>query len=85
MIINCHNKLRQLECNFYRIEVRVVTNMSIRHEKKHKTLEIDHICINLLVPSAQKINIENPGNQVKYWGGGLNHPINFAGYLFFQY
>ena len=31
---------------------------------------IDHICINLLVPSAQKINIENPGNQVNYWGGG---------------
>ena len=42
----------------------------------------DHICINLLVPSAQKINIENPGNQVNYW---LIHPINFAGYLFFQY
>ena len=42
---------------------------------------IDHICINLLVPSAQKINIENLGNQVYYWGGGggggLNHPINF--------
>ena len=50
---------------------------------------IDHICINLLVPSAQKISIENPGNQVNYWGGGggggVNHPINFAGYLFFQY
>ena len=31
---------------------------------------IDHICLNLLVPSAQKINIEDPGNQVNYWGGG---------------
>ena len=44
--------------------------------------------IYLLVPIAQKINIENPVNQVNYWGGGgggrLNHPINFAGYLFFQ-
>ena len=49
-----------------------------------KVTAIHHICINLLVPSAQKINIENPGNQVIYWGGGgLNHPINFAGYLFF--
>ena len=32
--------------------------------------DIHRICINLLVPSAQKINIENPGNQVNYWGGG---------------
>ena len=37
---------------------------------KRKNIFIDHICINLLVPSAQKINIENPGNQVNYWGGG---------------
>ena len=54
---------------------------------------IHHICINSLVPSVLKINIGNPGNQVNYWGGGggggggggLNHPINFAGYLDFQY
>ena len=45
-------------------------------------LGLNHICIKLLVPSAQKINIENPGNQVNYWGGGLNHPIDFAGYGF---
>ena len=44
---------------------------------------IDHICINLLVASALKINIEKPGNQVNYLGV-LNHPINFAGYLFFS-
>ena len=31
---------------------------------------IDHICINLLVPSVKKINIGNPGIQVNYWGGG---------------
>ena len=31
---------------------------------------IDHICINLLVPSVQRINIGNPGNQVNYGGGG---------------
>ena len=36
---------------------------------------IHHICINLLVPSAQKINIENPGNQVNYWGGGFTTPL----------
>ena len=39
-------------------------------------------------PVHKKINIENPGNQVNYWGGGgggLNHPIYFAGYLFSQY
>ena len=46
---------------------------------------IDHICINSLVPSVQKINIGNTGNQVNYWGGGLNHLINFADYLDFQY
>ena len=39
---------------------------------------------------TKKIDIENPVNQVNYWGGGgggggVNHPINFAGYLFFQY
>ena len=31
---------------------------------------IDHICINLLAPSAPKFNIENPGSQVNYWAGG---------------
>ena len=36
---------------------------------------IHHICINSLVPSVKKINIEfgNPGIQVNYWGG-LNPP-----------
>ena len=34
---------------------------------------IDHICINLLVPSAPKINIENPGNKVNYWGVKAPH------------
>ena len=35
---------------------------------------IDHICINLLVPSAQKINIKNPGDQVNIGGVKKNKP-----------
>ena len=35
---------------------------------------IDHICINLLVPSVLKINIGNSGNQENYWGG-LSPPL----------
>ena len=47
---------------------------------------IHHICINSLVRSVKKINIGNPGIQVNNWGGGaVKPPINFAGYLDFQY
>ena len=33
-------------------------------------VSIQHICINLLVPSVKKINIGNPGIQVNYLVGG---------------
>ena len=48
-------------------------------------LVIRHECINLLVPSVQNINIENPGNQVNYGERGLNLLNNFAGSPCFQY
>ena len=47
----------------------ISTHWPFRYTQPVK-MSIDHICINLLVPIAQKINIENPGNQVNYWGGG---------------
>ena len=55
---------------------RTVTSHMYTITQLHVQLQsqIDHICINSLVPSAPKINTGNPGNQANYWGG-LTPPL----------